>query len=577
MNRLFTTIVVLIVLCTEAFAIPARRSPFTVYQSDSTALTVMLVGDEFCHFLATLDGIPVVEEGDGFYRLAPEMKEELEASWAAKSRQRNAKRMERSALAKQRRINTSSEGAYIGEKKGVVILINFKDLSMNESHTNEAFHAQFNQVGYKENGNMGSVHDYFYDQSYGQFDLTFDVYGPVTVSNSYTYYGENDAYGEDKHVTMLTREACQLANSQYDIDWSKYDWDGDGEVDQVFLIYAGYGEAFGAPANTIWPHEWALSAAGESTLSLGGVKIDTYAMSCELSGRSGTKMDCIGTACHEFSHCLGLPDTYDTSYNGGFGMGYWDLMASGNSNGANNIGSAPAGFSSYERWYAGWLTPIELNEPCTIYDMPPLQDEPVAYIIRNDGYSNEFYMLENRQSTGWFSFVDKTPNCHGMLAIHVNYNKLKWEYNDVNSNVNKQGMTIIPAGKTYGVLVNSGDYKYYATTTEQLRSQLFPGNKKITELTNKSHLSYGGKLYNKNTDGTYYMNKAITDIAESEDGLISFKFMGGVADAIDDIESDSDSGAVEFYTLSGVKVNRPQTSGIYMMKKNGETKKFYVR
>ena len=565
-----------VALCGGAFAIPAHRTPFTVYQSDSTALTVMLVGDEFCHFLATLDGTPVVEDGDGFYRLAPEMRGKLEETWEAKSRRRNARRMERSAIAKKRIGSTSAEGAYIGEKKGVVILVNFSDLGMNAAHTNEAFDEQFNLVGYNGNGNMGSVHDYFYDQSYGQFNLTFDVYGPVTVSKGYAYYGENDAYGEDKHVTTLMREACQLANAQYAIDWSKYDWDDDGEVDQVFIIYAGYGEAFGAPANTIWPHEWALTDAGESALTLGGMKIDTYAMSCELSGRTGTKMDCIGTACHEFSHCLGLPDTYDTGYNGGFGMGYWDLMSSGNANGHINMGDAPAGFSAYERWHAGWLTPIELNEPCTINDMPPLQDEPVAYIIYNDGNANEFYMLENRQATRWFAYVNKSDNSHGMLAIHVNYDKQRWVFNDVNGDVNKQCMTIIPAAKKYGTIVNSGGYMLYTTTPDQLRSQLFPGNKDVMELTSTSHYDYGGKLHNRNTDGSYYMNKPITDIAEV-DGLISFKFMGGAANAIEKTDAEGCADGAEFFTVGGTRVGRPQTAGIYIMKGNGEIKKIYVK
>lgn len=576
MNRLFV-IIFSLALCLGSFAIPARRAPFVVYQSDSTALTVTLMGDECCHFLATMDGTPVVEDGNGYYRVAPEVKERLEATWTAKSRRRNARRMERSTRAKSRHASGISESLYIGEKKGIVILVNFSDLAMAPANTNEAFDAQFNMVGYSNNGNMGSVHDYFHDQSYGLFDLTFDVYGPVNVNKGFSYYGENDMYGEDMHVTTLMREACQLAHSEYDIDWSKYDWDGDGEVEQVFIIYAGYGEAFGASDNTIWPHEWSLSDAEESALMLGGMKIDTYAMSCELSGKTGTQMDCIGTACHEFSHCLGLPDTYDTGYNGGFGMGYWDLMSSGNANGNKNIGDSPAGFSAYERWYAGWLIPIELNEPCVVYNMPPLQDEPVAYIVRNDGNPNEFYMLENRQAKGWFSYVDRSTKCHGMLVTHVNYDESAWELNEVNSDVNKQCMTIIPADKKYGTIVKSVGYMYYVTTEEQLRSQLFPGNNNVTELTNASHLYYGGKLYNKNNDDSYYMNKPITDISESDNGLISFRFMGGGANAIDLTDADEHRGEEEYFSLNGMKIAHPKATGIYIMKKNGMAKKVYVK
>ena len=574
MNR-FLAFIFSAVLTAEAVAIPARRTPFTVYQSDGTTLTVVLMGDECCHFLATIDGTPVIEDGEGRYRLAPEMKEDLEAAWTQKSKQRNVQRMKRSAMAKQRRANGISGASYIGDKKGVVILVEFSDLNMKSADPNKSFYNQFNKEGYNLNGNMGSVHDYFYDQSYGQFNLTFDVYGPVVASKSYAYYGENDMFGEDKHVTTLMREACQLANSQYDIDWSKYDWDGDGEVDQVFIVYAGHGEAYGAASNTIWPHEWSLSDAGESVLQIGGIRLNTYAMSCELSGISGNTIDGIGAACHEFSHCLGLPDFYDTGYNGGFGMGYWDLMDAGYANGALNIGSAPAGFSAYERWYAGWLTPIELKEPCTIHNMPALQDEPISYIIYNEGNNDEFFILENRQNTGWFSYVSSSTNCHGLLAVHGCYDEEKWYYNTVNNDAAEQGMTIIPAGGTYGTLVGSTGAKYYVTSTEQLRSQLFPGNKNVTELTNESHLSCGGVLLNPNADGSSFMNKPITDIKESAEGLISFKFMGGGADAIGSIYKDSD--AAEFFTLSGTRISNPQVSGIYIMKKNGETKKIYVR
>ncbi len=221
---------------------------------------------------------------------------------------------------------------YIGEKRGLVILVNFADLAMVSETAQADFDAQFNEEGYSKSGHVGSVSDYFYEQSYEQFRLRFDVVGPITVSQDMAYYGGNDG-GSDQAVCTLVIEACKMVDEL--VDFSDYDWDGDNEVDQVFLIYAGYGENFtGVSEDAIWPHEWDLSSGksygdGTGALTLDGVKIDTYAMSCELYGKSGDQMDGIGMACHEFAHCLGYPDFYDTSYKGGWGMQAGDLMDSG--------------------------------------------------------------------------------------------------------------------------------------------------------------------------------------------------------------------------------------------------------
>jgi len=511
----------------NTFAIPAKRTPFTVTNSDGTQLTIILCGDENYHFYTTTDGIPVVQEENGDYRLAPELKDQISKTWRTRTGKRNAKRMQKASEAK-----TRQASSYKGSKKGIVILVNFKNLNMKSANTNEAFNNQFNQVGYSKNAHYGSVHDYFYDQSYGQFDLTFDVFGPVTVSNNYAYYGGNDSDGNDKRPATLAAEACKLADQNYDINWADYDWDSNGEVDQVYIIYAGYGEHAGASTSTIWPHEWFLSEGaeyndGDGAIQLGGHTIDTYAMSCELRGTNGSTMNGIGTACHEFSHCLGFPDFYDTSYDGGFGMNSWDLMDGGSFNGKDGWGEQPCGFSAYERKFAGWLDFTPLDTPQTITDMPALQDSPVAYILYNEGNQDEYFVLENRQNRGWFEYTAFFNSCHGMLVTHVDYDEEAWLTNTPNNLAKHQRMSIIPANKNFGTLRGSSGEKYYDVSESQYCGQLFPGNSDVTELTNTSHQSYGGKLFNKNTDGTYNMNKPVTEITESADGLISFQFMGG--------------------------------------------------
>ena len=557
---------------TGAWAIPAKRVPFTVTNSDGTVLTLVLCGDESYHFYATTDGIPAVQEECGDWVLKPEWRDSIEQTWKERCQIRNAYRIER---AERRRANhvAGQPTSLTGDKKGIVILVNFRNLSMKSSHTREAFDEMFNKVGYTDNRHYGSVHDYFYDQSYGKLNLTFDVYGPITTTGTYANYGKNNEKGNDGKVAMLAAEVCNTANSLYRINWSDYDWDGDGEVDQVYIIYAGIGEAGSGEADQIWPHEWSLNAGrangdGGGSITLGGVTINTYAMSDELANtRSGQKLNGIGSACHEFSHCLGLPDFYDTSYKGGFGMDAWDIMASGSYNGATGHGECPPGYTAYERWYAGWLEMTELNEATTITDMPDLQDEPVAYIIRNRGAIDEFFTLENRQAKGWYQYVGSSTGCHGMLVCHIDHDAQAWRENTVNSEATHQRMTIIPASGVYG--------NRASLTADQYRSQLFPGLKAVTVLDNDSHKYCGGTLFNKNFDDSYNMNKPITEIAE-QDGLISFKFMGG-GDALGVEEiTEKCLDETNYYTLGGMQVPRPTTSGVYLMKKGAQTQKVFI-
>lgn len=557
--------------CLGAWSIPAKRIPFTVTNSDGTAFTLMLCGDECFHFYATTDGIPAVQEENGDWRLAPELADSISIKWTEGNRLRNAHRIQRATEQRARRVKVGQQMVYEGQKKGVVILVNFRDLSMKSTHTRAEFKDYFNKVGYSNNGCIGSVHDYFYDQSYGKFDLTFDVYGPVETKKNSSYYGANDSNGSDSHVAEFAAEVCTSASNQYSIDWSKYDWDGDGEVDQVYIIYAGAGEASGGGASSIWPHEWKLSEGkrardGNGAITLGGVTIDTYATSDELRSSSSKLLNGIGTACHEFSHCLGLPDFYDTSYNGGFGMNHWDLMDAGSYNGNTHSSECPVGYTAYERWNAGWLDFIELTEPCTITGMPDLEDEPVAYIIRNEVNRNEYFTLENRQCKKWFQYVNTTNNCHGMLVCHVDFNQKAWEENRPNKDDSHQRMSIIPAGGEYGTLMGTPGHKSYSVSPTQYQAQLFPGRNNVTALTNDSHINCGGQLFGKNTDGTHNMNKPITNITESEDGFISFAFMGGGdQSAIRSLSPTLSEGEGAWYTLDGRKLSgKPTTKGIYL-------------
>lgn len=537
MKKIFALAAAMLMAAASLQAGPARRKPFTVKQADGTELTLRLVGDEHFHYYTTADGIPVCADADGTYRYARLEADRLvptavmahdaalrgadEAAYASRTavattelaRLGQARRTERNEQRARRNARRRANGnqAITGEKKGLVILVNFSDKKMAAGSTQAEFNNMMNQKGYSKNGNGGSVHDYFLAQSYGQFSLTFDVVGPVTLSNKMSYYGGNDEYGNDLRPGEMAAEACMAVKDM--VNFADYDWDGDGEVEQVYIVYAGYGEASGAAANTIWPHEWELSSSDYGrTLTIDGVTINTYACSSELYGTSGTKMDGIGTTCHEFSHCLGLPDLYDTAGNGNFGMDSWSVMDYGSYNGD---GYVPCGYTSYERMFAGWVQPTVLDRGQKIADMQPIASAPEAYIIYNDANRNEYYLLENRQLEGW----DREGYGHGLLILHVDYDASAWYYNTVNNTSSHQRLTIVPADNQF----MSGEY----ATAADLAGDPWPGTKKNTSLTDTSRPA--ATLFTAGTNGRKYLGKPIENIVENANGLISFTFMGGVS------------------------------------------------
>ena len=486
-------------MSTLVFAVPAKRGIWkTVKMADGTEIRVELRGDEFCSYWQAADGRKFVENNTtGFYEIADMKKMTAKADQMRLTARRNSKKlMTRGALG-------GDHQPYIGTKKGLIILVQFTDKQFWAEHTPALYERIANEEGFNEMGFRGSVKDYFKDQSYGQFELDFDIVGPVNLSHNYAYYGAptGDSNDNGKALGEMVIEACEAVDGE--VNFNDYDWDGDGEVDQIFILYAGHGEASWNDKNTIWPHEWNLRSALGRTITLDGAKIDTYACSCELGIKTSDKsneecIDGIGTICHEFSHCLGLADMYDTSYSGNYGMGKWGIMDNGSYNGD---GYLPANYTSYERWYAGWIQPTELTEDCQINNMKDLASSGEAYIIYNDNNKNEYYMLENRQLNGWDAGL---PNS-GLLILHVDFDANVWKQNLVNS-TSRQRCTIFIADNDPNNN-EAGDIYPYGYNNS---------------LTNTS--TPAATLNNMNTDGSKYMNKSIRNITRNSDGTVSFSF-----------------------------------------------------
>ena len=539
MKRLLAIFLWLFSLLIYINAVPANVIPFVVSQSDGSKLTVELCGDEGFHFFKTSDNVPIVRDVDDFYYYAAtgrdgkiissgilaherENREEFENTYVSSNFKKVADNIAKqwkssfdlrnNSLRLNKPVNHLASKSvmgvsqgYYGDKKGLVILVNFANMSMSCDNPQKLFGRMFNEIGYSDNGHVGSVHDYFFDQSFGQFNLTFDVVGPVLLPNDYGYYGRNIdlTSGADANPREMVIEACRYADDF--VDFKDYDWDKDGEVDQVFIVYAGYGEHSGAPSNTIWPHE---SKLGYLSITLDGVRINTYACSSEFIGNTGKILSGIGTACHEFSHCLGLPDLYDTDYSGGFGMSYWDVMNSGSYSGLKGTGEVPYGYSAYEKWQAGWLTPVEISETTKGLVIDDLTYYPSAYILYNEGERKEFFILENHQMDKWYSCLGNYRAQHGLMVTHIDYEENAWRSNAVNQFPEHQRYTIVPADNSYG------------QTIENLMGDLYPGSQNIVSLTNTSHVSSGGLLYNTNSDNSMYLNRTICNIREKDDVVV---------------------------------------------------------
>lgn len=477
-------------LVQTVMAVPARRGQWQRLKlADGSTISVELRGDERFHYFESADGqLFEMTQGDNVATplTASEVGERM-----AKARQKRAD----GAATTPRRLNH-----YTGEKRGIIILVQYTDTKFKDGHDRELYDQIANAEGFTSSeGFVGSVSDYFNDQSRGLFNLKFDVFGPIDLANEMSYYGGNDRYGNDKHPEEMVTEAVEALKDE--VDFSDYDWDGDGEVDQVFILYAGKGEANGGTSNTVWPHEWKMEEATGSRLEANGMYINTYGCSCEL-GMTGN-IDGIGTFCHEFSHCLGFPDLYDT-VGSSFGMDSWSIMDYGCYNGD---GFVPCGYTSYERMAAGWIEPIELTEYTSVSGMKALTDGGEAYIVYNDACDTEYYLLENRQQTGW----DAELPGSGMLILHVDYDEEIWAANTVNNTSGHQRCSVFHAD-------NSAKRSTYSITDVAGDAYPYGDNNMLTDTSTPN-----ASLFNANSQGTKRMGKPITDIAVS-DGEVSFEF-----------------------------------------------------
>ena len=476
-------------LAFTAGAVPAYPYPIKVTQPDGTDRTVTLHGDEYLSWAVDESGKAVRIDRDGWVRDIP---------------------MSRSAIyynaytAREKRLagipRRQYSGMHLGSKHFLVLLIEFSDVKFTVPDPQSAFSDMMNLKGYSENGATGSACDYYYDQSMGAFDPVFDVVGPVTV-NAMATYGASTSSSNDTYPQGALLDACAQLDDE--IDFSLYDYDGDGYVDNIFFYFAGYSEAEGADSDAIWPHAYYAITKDRKWVMYDGVYLYRYACAAELKGRSGSRMTSIGTFCHEFGHVLGLPDFYDTDYseNGeSEGLLGFSLMSGGS---YNNGSCTPPNLNAIERNMIGWM------------DMPDWWTEDgtrtVPSISTNTAFrtpssnEGEYFIYEVRDGTGWDKYIksdvsDSSPT--GLVMYHVDRSM-----NDV------YGQT------AYSLWANGYNINSYAghpcmrivhadASSKLYRNMVFPGGGNVTAINADSGHS---RIWDGSLTGYYMENISFAD------------------------------------------------------------------
>lgn len=571
MKKIFS--ILLLCFCAIAtWAAKANGEPVTITQPDGTLLTIVLHGDEHANWYTTLDGALLVQQSRAYYVARVNGDGSLASTGllAHQALQREASELQ--AIAAQdkafflenanqtmttpRRISISTDESnhyfpHTGTPKALVILVDFTDTTFTLPNPKASFEQYLNgegapqNLGNREDRNAGSVRDYFKTMSNGAYAPSFDVVGPYHLANELKYYGA----GSDD-MSRFIPDACKAADA--DVNFADYDADGDGYVDLVYVIYAGYSQSqAGNSTECIWPKSGTISGG-----TYDGKQVYRYGVSNELIAYPAAfktpRMAGLGLFLHEFSHTMGLPDLYATSGSTGYnknnqGFEYWSLMDGGE---YVNNGYNPASYTAWEREVMGWFAPEMLTDTCSVVGLAPINDGGKAYKIFN-GDTKEYVMLENVQDMGWN--WSKTYG-HGLIAYRVNYAKDVVNALDrPNNTLGKPQVVLLPADGNVVVQdsCQSGE-EYYG----QFAIHPYPGESNVTSVAAFAML-----------DGSS-LEKPLRNIAEA-DGLISFDFLGKKSDTPDGITAPTICQTPQvIYTLAGRYLGTDVTrlsKGIYVI------------
>ncbi len=309
-----------------------------------------------------------------------------------------------------------------GTQKALVLLVDFSDKPSIYSKN------QIQNLLFSPTAN--SLTGYYQEVSYGQFTLVGEVYGWFRAPEPYSFY-VGDSFGIYKpypnNSQRLVEDVIALADAQ--VNFSQFDENGDGLVDNLFIVHSGPGAEETGRKTDMWSHKWQLSDGRSPYQTNDGVRVDIFTIQPERFDNGA--LITIGVFAHEFGHILGLPDLYDTDYTSS-GLGWFCLMAGGSwarSSKDDAPGSSPVHLCAWAKYALGWLNPAALErgtlETEITASLSAVARTPNCYrllanpngvdwTIQNSGVG-EYFLVENRYRTGF----DQGLPGSGLLILHI--------------------------------------------------------------------------------------------------------------------------------------------------------------
>ncbi len=508
---------------------PRHLDNIPVRQPDGSLIRICVHGDEYLRIVTTSDGVPVICGSDGWWYYARYDGEGVKHSTgirvgqgpaapadipldllkrAAREGKREAGLLQevlRPRFPDRKATRTEAGLKNTGTvRHGLVILAAFSDVPFQPENTRSSFNAMLNQSGYSTHGGTGCANDYFRAQFGSDVTFQFTVSGIVPLDHPREYYGKNinNARGKDIRPEEMIVEACRKADSQ--IDFSQFDDNGDGVVDNVFVFFAGKDESEGGGDDCLWSHAYYV-ASGSKHLdcTLDGVKIDRYACTSELGYRESRQdymMAGIGTFCHEYTHTFGIPDYYDTDYAGSDGLyyhaGLWTYTALMDGGNRNNDSNTPPFYNGVSRFILSRADLVEIDHEGEYVLEPVSSSNRLLYLpTEKDG---EFFLFECRSNDGWDRFIGGK----GLLVYHIDgsdneagYSETyqmdmsaddRWQYNQINANPEHPCARVIPADGRRDKLRYGQEFIYQ----DQIAGLFYPAGS--TSLSNTDLVSWGG-------------------------------------------------------------------------------------
>lgn len=367
-------------------------------------------------------------------------------------------------------------------------------------------------------GASDSVSDYYSKTSYSSMTITPATESSGTANDGFVGWlrlkdsHPNTGSSIDTRNQQIAKDAIRAADPY--INYSSYDDNGDGIIKptelSILIIVAGYEAAYSGDSPSVWAHQWYMYGVGYPIVD--GKTIQQYA---QFGEKHGDHLATFGVMAHELGHLMfTLPDLYDTdtSNGGSFGIGYFDLMGAGSWGAAfgANPGSSPTQLSAWSKEYLSWG---EVNTvPSTQMVSFPNADGNNASIFRiNPSDSNQYFLLENRQFTGYDAGFQRQTGVsgHGGLVIY-HIDKLKtgqWpRANTVNADEDDKGVDVEEANE------GSLGYSMLDTYTHGAATNMFFFSGNNTSFTGSTIPD--SKL--KNSDST---NISVTDISSYGDTM----------------------------------------------------------